>query len=350
MTRAPPLLLLALLGAAPASAAELVVQPSFTLMGEYDTNARRQAIDEDLDVNKPVGDGLLRARAGLFLSTSAIGGQLNLNADLGLKRFATERGQSMSVAQVQGSFVRRLPWDLLISLNQFTRARGQLSGVRTFGLTRTDLGVAKALPFGVWLQASAIAVGFYSVDAVLFSSIQSGVRFDGAYFVTPFERIGVFGGIGARGYPLLSAITESGTSDRGRVDAPLTAGATFSSTRAVYLSVGYTLTRNWSNSFGDSFTRHRLNAIVGVQLPLEITLSGQAALQLTSYDNGLSVGQRLLLADDDERQNNLTVGVSRPFLWGMFTEARLAVYGNEFARERVSFLRTTAGIGIRWTL
>lgn len=343
-------MVLSALPAGSASAAELVVQPSFTLMGEYDTNARRQAIDDDLDVDKPVGDGLVRARAGLFLSTSSLGGRLNVNADLGLKRFYSERGQSMGVVQLRAAYVRRLPHDLLLTVNQFSRARGQLSGVRTFGLSRTDMGIARSLPYGFWIQASAIAVGFYSVDAVLFSSLQSGPRVDGAYFMTPFERIGVFGGIALRGYPLLTAITERGPSELSRLDAPLTLGATFSSTRAVYLSLGYTLTRNWSNSFGDSYTRHRVNAIVGVQLPLEVTVSGQVALQLTSYDDGLSVGQRLLLADDDERQNNLTVVVSRPFLWGMHTEARIAVYGNEFARERVSFLRTTAGIGVRWVL
>ena len=98
-----------------AVAAEWVVAPSISLMGEYDTNARRQAIDEDLDVDKPVGDALVRARAGLQLSTAAVGGRLSLRGDLGLKRFYRERGQTMSVAQLTTSYARALPWGLTLT-------------------------------------------------------------------------------------------------------------------------------------------------------------------------------------------------------------------------------------------
>ena len=132
---------------APASAGELELTPSLTMLGEYDSNARRQAIDEDLDADKtPVSDGLIRARAGLQLRARGAQGQLVIDGNVGLKRFWRERGQSMGVAQVQAAYARALPWRMILSATHFQRMRGQLSGVRTWALTRNDVGVSRALP------------------------------------------------------------------------------------------------------------------------------------------------------------------------------------------------------------
>lgn len=348
-------LLAAGLAARPA-AAQIEVAPSWSAHLEYDSNARRQAFDpeaevEDEEPNKaPVGDALVRARAGVRVVARALGGQLAVDANLGLKRFFTAQSQSMAVGQVWASLARPLPFGLVLSVSELAKIRGQASGARTYGYSRTDVDVGRALLWGLYLRAGVYSTGFFSFDAPLFSSVEAGPRVELSLGVTPKERIDVDVMASVRGYRLSAADEFGETTLFPRVDAPITLSAGLTSMRRLYLALRYSVTRNPSTSFGDSYTRHRVTATAGVRLPLEITVTGQGALQITSYDNGLSIGQRLFLADDDESQNSLQVSVGRPFLWGITTEARLAWYGNEFARERVSFARTTASLGLRLDL
>ena len=47
-----------------------------------------------------------------------------------------------------------------------------------------------------------------------------------------------------------------------------------------------------------------------MRLPAEVTCTAQGALQITSYDDGVSVGQAYFLGDDEESQNVLEITLS----------------------------------------
>jgi hypothetical protein len=121
----------------------------------------------------------------------------------------------------------------------------------------------------------------------------------------------------------------------------------FTSVRRIFVTGGYVVVRNFSNAFAESYTRHRLFGIVGFRLPAEVTVSTRGAVQVTQYDEGVSISRQFFLQEDDESQNNLSLLVTRPFFGGLHLEAQLAWYGNELARGGVKFSRTTAALGVR---
>lgn len=326
--------------------------PSLGVALEYDTNAPRRAYDPDSGGKPPPGDALVRAQAALATSSTALGARIDVDGAAGVKLFFQEHDQSMAVARLLTSLARPLPWGFALRVRGFTKGRGQRNRTRTYALHRTDAELVRPLWFGFSGRASLWGAGFYSVDNPLFSSVEGGASVGTSWSLTLKERIDVDAAVGVRGYPVLARVAREGESEdrRPRADAPLRLSVGLTSVRSVFASLRYTFTRNGSNSRGDSYIRHRVTATAGVRLPFDITTTGQAALQITSYDDGLSVGQQLLLGDDDESQNSLSLAVSRPWWLGIATEARFSWYGNEFARERVTFSRMTAQVGIRWDL
>ncbi len=115
----------------------------------------------------------------------------------------------------------------------------------------------------------------------------------------------------------------------------------------MFLSAGYTLVRNDSNARGESWLRHRVQALVGFRLPGAVTVGAVGSMQLTSYDDGVSLGQAYFLGDEEETQNMLEVTLSKPVLGRISVEARGALFGNELASEGARFARQTAAIGVR---
>lgn len=330
---------------------------TLSLMGEVDTNARRVAIDPKAPVNQNpevVADALMRGQLSLAGALVRPKQRFNLRLDAGGKMFAALATERMGVAQLQSNVDVVVAPAVAFYGRLFSKVRAQVSLARSYTIHRADVGASIAVwgPFSI--RPSIYGAGFHGVGTPQFSSAASGLGLGGSARLTAQERIDLSGDMGLRVYPFAYPVDDEGNiagpiSGR-RVDAPFRATLSFSSARLLFLNVSYTILRNASNSFGESFTRHRLRALVGARLPALVTLSAQGSLQVTTYDQGVSVGQRLFLADDDESQNVLQIKLSRPLLEGIAIEGRVAFFGNELAREGVRFSRTTLSIGLRANL
>jgi hypothetical protein len=266
----------------------------------------------------------------------------------GLKLFFNQGGQRMAVAQSRTvALWRELPFGLVASLSGLGKARGQLSGQRSYGLLRLDGQVEGAVVWSTFLRGGAAVQGFHAFDNALFSSTQASLLGGARKQLSHAEQIDVSVELANRVFPFASRSPADPSEQERRTDVVASAGLSISSTRKVFVGAGYLVTRNASNARAESFTRHRLSAVVGFQLPERITCSAQSALQLTQYDDGVSLGQRYFLGDDEESQNVLEVQLSRPLIGGVFIEARGSVMGNELAVEGAQFYRQVAAIGLR---
>lgn len=341
----------------------LRLEPQVATWLELDTNARRLpsgelGTDDDKLVPptlaaaagadaEPVADGLVRTAVVLGVEARRPGLVLRSDSALGLKLFFTQKSERMLVAQTRASLSSvRLPGDLLVTISAFGKGRAQLSGARSYGLGRADLLVDKPLLSWLVLRAGGNGQTFHSFDVPLFSSA-GGSALVGARTIAGPESMDVLFEWGARGFPFAPRDLDDPLAGSRRVDGVTTALLQLTSARRLYLSAGWLWTRNLSNARGESFTRHRLSAVAGFRLPGEITCAAQGALQLTAYDDGVSVGQAYFLGDDEESQNVLEVTLSRPLLGGVFAEARMSFFGNELAVEGARFSRQTAALGLR---
>ncbi len=322
------------------------------VLGEIDTNARRIALDP-LEEDKPdiTADALMRGQGSLSFLALRPGRQLRLQLDAGGKMFSQLASERMAVAQVLSGIDVAVTPQISITARHFSKVRVQTSLARTYTIHRADLGTDIYLNRDWSVRAAAYGSGFHGWNTPQFSSVSSGGSAGLSWRISGQERTDATVDVGVRAYPFAFPVGSDGnllnTAANRRFDVPTRFSIQLSSARLVFLSGSYTLLRNFSNSFGESYTRHRLRALVGARLPAQVTLSAQAAVQLTAYDDGVSVGQRLFLADDDESQNSLQFKLSRPLFGGMSVEGRVAWYGNELAREGVRFSRMTMAIGLR---
>ena len=327
---------------------------ALSLHGELDTNARRIATDPAGDpATKQVveGDALMRGQLSLAFALARPKQQFQLRFDAGGKMFAALASERMAVGQLQADVDLVITPAIALYGRLFSKARAQTSLARSYTIHRADVGADIVVLDSVSVRASVYGAAFHGVATPQFSSSVAGFGAGAGWRLTGQERVDLSGDVGVRAYPFAYPVDEDGDiygpRQGRRLDAPLRATVQFSSARLVFLNVNYTLLRNISNSYGESYTRHRVRALVGARLPAEVTLSAQGSLQVTAYDEGVSVGQRLFLADDDESQNVLQIKLSRPLLIGIVAEGRLAFYGNELAREGVRFSRTTLSFGLR---
>ncbi len=342
----------AVVGAAPLRAADRPVTSQIGLWLEEDTNPRRlpdEPIDDDKGAATAIApDGLLRFALSLGLNDSGNGRVLRLDTAVGGKLFFNAASERMLVGQTRAAAAAAIDDDTAVIAGASAKLRGQLSGSRTYGSFRGDLAVERAVMRGLSLRLGVDGASFLAFDNDLFSFAGGGLLAGGRYSHDK-ERIDFVVDAGLRGFPFSPPTPGTETDDR-RVDVPLVLAVSATSARRLYLSAGYTLVRNESNARGERYTRHRLQLTGGARLPAQVTATAQAAVQLTSYDDGVSLGQRYFLADDDETQNLVELSLQRPLFGGLILEARAGFLSNELAQDGARFARATAAVGLRCDL
>jgi hypothetical protein len=329
--------------------AQLETHQGVSVLAEYDTNARRLAFEKEESGDTPsivVGDGLMRTVAD-FRATGKMGSfVLDFDAAMGTKMFYALGAERMGVGQFQSRFDFPLFMGFRGRVHQFTKMRGQSSFIRSYAVEKTTGMIYRNL-LGMMLRSGVQSNTFYSVDSGLFSS-HGPDHFSGAsLFFTAKESLDLESGIGFRAFPFLLAGNEAVLP---RLDAPFRFSVAATSQRNLFFSSGYLFIRNFSNARGESYFRHRFFGSFGFRLPADILCTIRGTFQFTQYDDGVSIGQQLFLADDDESQNSAQLYLSRPWIGGLHTEARLAWYGNEWARNGLEFTRVTAALGLRYYL
>jgi hypothetical protein len=318
------------------------------LWGELDTNPKRlpesasSGLDSGLD-SRP--DGLLRFAGSVVVDADAPGRVLRFDGALGGKLFLEASTERMLVAQARAVAASSWGEGYTLASTASGKLRGQLSGQRSYGSFRGDVVVDHGLLPWLAVRGGLEGASFLAFDNALFSFAGGGAAL-GARVHRDKERVDVVVDAGLRGFPFSPPVPGS-TSDERRVDLPLVVGVTGTSARRLYLQGGYTLVRNESNADGERYTRHRIQVNAGTRLPALVTVTTQLAVQLTSYDDGVSAGQSYFIADDDETQNLIELSLQRPLFGGLIVEGRLGLLSNELSSDSARFSRATAALGLR---
>jgi hypothetical protein len=375
-------LLLALAAAPEAPAAPLVFDSTqeLSLRLGYDSNARRvpYALPKGLitpeqasaDAPGPAvasdalllvsGNGSVSAKKPGFLLRvdGAVGGKLffDQNAPDPKVPYEVARARSrtdterMIAAETRAVLLTRAPLGFGLRLSSYAKVRAQASGLRTYAFERSDFALERNLTPALSVRAGLAGQIFHAFDAPLFSSFGGGPEAGLSYRLSAKERLDADLALQSLAYPFARPVPLPDDDQVRRLDAPMSGSLVFTSARRIFVSSGLVVIRNLSSSLGESYTRERLFALVGTRLPAAVTVSARGTLQLTQYDEGVSVAQQLFLQEGDESQNSLVLLASRPILDVLHMEAQLAWYGNELAQGGVRFTRTFASCGVRLEL
>jgi hypothetical protein len=113
----------------------------------------------------------------------------------------------------------------------------------------------------------------------------------------------------------------------------------------------YHLVRNDSNSNGSSMIWHRLQAVLSIQLPMDLSLHLMGRLQFTDYLDGLNLDLNLYEPEADENENTFVARLA----YRLWDELRLvgevAIYRNAFdlgESGALPFARETFMLGLSW--
>ena len=333
-----------MLAALPASA-QLAASGRATLLAGADTNAPR-----DYDATSAGQD----ATASLVVDGSAQYGRGPFRAfgDLSLGGRGFLRYGTENVFVTAGTLELELTPLEAISVSLVGTGKDRRGGQRDY----TD-GVGQAVV--TWAPDRRLQVrlrgGLHGFDyrpnaAYGFTALECGGalswRFD------PRHRLLASLDTGTRSYPSI-ARDATGADAPGaprRSDGVLSASAGYEYRGPVRFRADYAWTEQRSNSFGETNLRHRLSAQLGVRLPWEVTAVVNGAVQLTRFPDGIFLSSDVLLANDEENANSVSLRLARPVSDAVDVELRCALFDYELPANGLSYQRQVASVGVsaRW--
>jgi hypothetical protein len=133
-----------------------------------------------------------------------------------------------------------------------------------------------------------------------------------------------------------------------REDGSLLASVGYTYKGPLTLGVTYSFQENSSNSFGESLQRHRLSANAGMRLPAKLMLLAQGSLGLNRYPDRVYFSPEIILLEDDEAQNSLSLKLVRPLGEHLDVELSYALYNTRMPRNDLAYFRQVAGVGVTW--
>jgi hypothetical protein len=133
-----------------------------------------------------------------------------------------------------------------------------------------------------------------------------------------------------------------------RVDLLHIAGVELGYTGERIITLRYELAVDDSNSFGQSFVRHRVELSATTELPFwSLILTARGVLQLTQFLDPVLLTRDIgVLTIDEENRNALIVHLARDFGPRWTAEMKLAFYANEFATQELQYRRITGYLGL----
>jgi hypothetical protein len=133
----------------------------------------------------------------------------------------------------------------------------------------------------------------------------------------------------------------------GRTDLALAAGLAVTYTGTVLIDGRYDVTYDRSNSFGQSYVRHRLEVGVTSELPWNLVGTLRAVVQVSQSLDGLLFAPEVgVLTIEDENRNALSLQLVRELTPTLGLELRSTIYRNEFATREAGFARETVYLGL----
>jgi len=323
---------------------------SAALGPEYDSNARREMRAREL-----VQDALLRGSIASDLALQLGDQRLDASLTAGAKVFSRELSENTVAAMLSAGYRWAPRHDLLVGADLSARGRRILDGDRSYQGALVDALVSYSGLGPVTLELRAGPRGFNYEPDPNYSNVGGGVGVGARLRLTRSEQLAIGYQLDGRYFPVAPVLVGFNVDDGTPITQPghrtdLQHGGSLQlvSARDLFLSGSYLLLYNQSANLGETFVRHRLQVVVGVQLPLDLFASATAALQITRYPGGLALSQRLLLEDSDESQNKLVLTLQRTLTSQLALECRLGFFSNELSDSDIAFARATAYLGITY--
>lgn len=343
------LLLATLVLASGAHAAD--VEGSVRVTGRLmlDSNAPRDFSDE-VPGGEPQPDmafSLLAASEGRITGESL---QLVGRYELGGRKYLgyTDEDVLVQAAAVEGSTAL----GTMLGVGVEGRGKDRRGGTRDY----SDLGAGAFLEYAPEVRlALRLRVGAHRFvyrpnSAANFGGPEGG--FVGRYRFNRRHAMSVFGDYGARRYGVEAQLptgSEAPSPGRRR-DGALSAGAGYTYRGSWALGLTYTFQEISSNSYGETVLRHRLSGSAGLRLPWRLTLLAQGALGLSRYPDGIYLSPDIILVEEDEGQNSLSLKLARPVNERVDVELSYALYSTNLPRIGLSYFRQVVGLGLTWRL
>jgi hypothetical protein len=247
----------------------------------------------------------------------------------------------------------RFAWDALswLSVGALGRGKDRRGGFRDYSDAAAGAWVTLRPAPRTDLTLESVAHRFVYWPAQSYSFGAPELALNLRYGITFRHWLMAWGEIGWRRYNSFERLSQDFVSpDLRRHDLVVTGGAGYRFRGPFTLGLDYSYTAQLSNSYGETLFRHRVAASFGVALPWAIYFLGQGALQFTSFPSGVYLSPDLLLADDEENLNSLSLKVSRALNPWLEVELRYALYQGTLPANHLSYLRHTASLGatFRW--
>jgi hypothetical protein len=327
-----------------AAAAEFEGRARVSVGAGVDSNARR-----DYDQAQPVADGLLSAHGAVDGRVSFPRAQLLGAYDLGGRRFFQYASEDVLV-QV-GSAEASMAVGRYLGLGVLGRGRDRRGGARDY----TDLSGVAFVDLVPDAQVELRAHGgghrfiYWPVFPYSFSARELGgtarYRFNRSHSVSAFGELGLRRYNGqARPAPDL----EEPPPLRQRRDNVFGVGAGYAYRGPFAFSATWGYTDQSSNSFGETSRRHRLTLSAAVRLPWRLFLMSQLNLQLASYPDGVFLSPEIILDEDAENHNALSLKLARPVTAHFDVEVRYALFQNRLAGNDLHYFRQLVWLGFTW--
>jgi hypothetical protein len=336
--------LLLLLGALPASSAELRGSGRvWTGMG-FDSNARRDYTSPGVPTT-PDGFffGLLHLQgAALFADRFRLLGTY----DIAGRKFLTQPSED---TLVQDGSLEATVSVAKVNLGVSGRVRDRRGAERDY----TDLTGGAVLDY-LPTDAFDLRLTFGAHRFIYWS------RFEYSYFgpegvlsaryrFTRRHSVSLFGSFIPRTYNANARPPQDGDPEPPvvvRQDNYFTVGAGYTFRGPFHLSVGYAYFDQTSNSYGETIRRHRVSLTGGFQLPWKLTLLTAVTAQFSFFPEGVYLSQDLTVVEDDENASSLTVKLVRPVNKHVEVDVRYAGYLNFLPQNQFLYLRHVVSAGL----
>ncbi|MFN0063584.1 MAG: hypothetical protein ACKVPX_13840 [Myxococcaceae bacterium] len=240
-----------------------------------------------------------------------------------------------------------LPWLSVLAEGRFKMRRG---AARDYTDGSAGVGVG-FLPSQAWdISLSANAHRFLYWPSFRYSFGAPEVSLQARWRFLPKHQLYAASDLGFRTYsgPARDASFVDTALQRRDIATSTALGYRFRGPVALGLEYRFSLLA--SNSVGESMQRHRIFASVGVALPWELFLLGQASIQFTRFPDGVFLSPEVFLIDDDESLNSATLKVARPLTRWLDIEMRYALVQGALPTSGLAYLRHSLALGLQFRI
>ncbi|MCP3139074.1 hypothetical protein [Pyxidicoccus xibeiensis] len=273
--------------------------------------------------------------------------------ELGARKYLgfSEEDTLVQAGALEGSLALGSEWGLGLE----GHAKDRRGGTRAY----SDLGASAFAEYApdvrLALRVRAGARRFvYRPDATAnFGAPELGVL--GRYRFDRRHSVSVFGDWGSRRYgtrprsrPPVGPGPAPEPPQGRREDGALTAGASYNYRGPLALGLTYVYQEVSSNSFGETVLRHRVTGNAGVRLPWRLTLLAQGSLGLSAYPDGIYLSPEIVLVEEDEGQNSLSLRLARPVTAKLDVELSWGLWSTRLPRNDLTYARQVFGLGFTW--